>query len=362
MEMKEIKSIKDILVINPGSTSTKIAIFTEGASRLLFETNIVHDEEKILSFPDVASQKDYRRETVLAYLKEQGYDLSALSAVVGRGGMIIGLKGGGYIINEKLFEKMASPELPQHASSLGALVAYPIAQELGIPSYIYDSTMGCDLLDIVKITGIAEIEKYGATHLLNSRAQAIKYADSIGRDYRDMQIIVCHMGGGITANAWRDGKVIDVASYDDGPMGPERSGGVPLLLFNQLCFDGKHTRADMDKLVSGKGGVYSYLGTKDCREVEKMIADGSERARVVYEAMALQVAKAIAGLSCTLEGKTDVIILTGGVAHSKMLTDRIKAFCGHIGKIEVMPGESEMEALAQGTCRMLRGEEEAREY
>lgn len=354
--------IKDVLVFNPGSTSTKIAIFTEGGSKLLFETNIVHDEGKVLSFPDVASQKDYRKETVLEYLRKQDYDLSRLSAVVGRGGMIIGLKSGGYAINERLYEKMASPELPQHASSLGALVAYPIAQELGIPSFIYDSTMGCDLLDTVKITGIAEIEKYGATHLLNSRAQAMKYAASVGRDYKEMQIIVCHMGGGITANAWKGGKVVDVASYDDGPMGPERSGGVPLLLFNKLCFDGKHTQADMEKLISGKGGIYSYLGTKDCREVEKMIQDGDERAKLVYEAMALQVGKAIAGLSCTLEGKVDVIILTGGVAHSRMLTDMIKGFCGHIGKIEIMPGESEMEALASGACRMLRGEEEAKEY
>ena len=196
--------IKDVLVINPGSTSTKIAIFTEGGSKLLFETNIVHDEGKVLSFPDVASQKDYRKETVLEYLRKQDYDLSRLSAVVGRGGMIIGLKSGGYAINERLYEKMASPELPQHASSLGALVAYPIAQELGIPSFIYDSTMGCDLLDTVKITGIAEIEKYGATHLLNSRAQAMKYAASVGRDYKEMQIIVCHMGGGITANDRND--------------------------------------------------------------------------------------------------------------------------------------------------------------
>ncbi|MGN0658227.1 MAG: butyrate kinase [Emergencia sp.] len=353
--------VKDILVINPGSTSTKIAVFA-GGKEVRFETNIVHDEEKINEFPNVASQRNYRKEMILDYLRQNSYDLSELSAVVGRGGMVYELSGGGYRVNEKLCTRMASPEIPQHASSLGALLAYAVAKPLGLPAYIYDSTMGCDLLDIAKITGIAEIEKYGATHLLNSRAQAIRYAQSVGRDYRDMQFIVCHMGGGITANAWKDGKVIDTAAYDDGPMAPERSGGVPLLLFKKLCFDGKHTEEDMERLISGKGGLYSYLGTKDCREVEKMIADGDDYAKTVYEAMALQVAKAVAGLSCTLKGRVDVIILTGGIAYSKMLTGMIEEYCGHIAKIEVMAGESEMEALAAGALRMLTGEEEAREY
>lgn len=356
------KEIKDILVVNPGSTSTKIAVFAGDGETLRFETNIVHDEGKILEFPNVASQRNYRKEMILAYLFGQNYDLSGLSAVVGRGGMVYELSGGGYQVNEKLCARMASPEIPQHASSLGALLAFALAAPLGILSYIYDSTMGCDLLDIAKVTGIAEIEKYGATHLLNSRAQAIRYAASVGRDYRDMQFIVCHMGGGITANAWRDGKVIDTAAYDDGPMAPERSGGVPLLLFKKLCFDGRHTEEDMEKLISGRGGLYSYLGTKDCREVERMIEEGDSYARMIYEAMALQIAKSIAGLSCTLRGQVDVIILTGGIAHSKMLTDMIAGYCGHIGKVAVMAGESEMEALAAGAVRMLKGEEEAKVY
>lgn len=356
----DAKDIKDILVVNPGSTSTKITIFTNDNKDIAYEENVIHDEQKILEFPTVASQKNYRKEMILDLLDKAGYDLKNITAVVGRGGMLFGLEGGGYQINEKMYNKMASPELPQHASSLGALLAYSIAEPLGIPSYIYDSTMGCDLLDIAKITGISEIEKYGATHLLNSRAMAISYAKSKGRDYKDMNFINCHMGGGTTANAMRHGKVIDVAAYDDGPMAPERSGGVPLLLFNKLCFDGKHTEEDMEKLIAGKGGLYSYLGTKDCRDVEKMIDDGDHYAAMIYEAMAFQVAKSIAGLSCALEGKVDVIILTGGVAYSERLTDEIKKYCGHIAPIEVMPGEKEMEALANGTLRMLKGEEETK--
>ncbi len=357
-----MNQIKDILVINPGSTSTKIAVFAGDGEFRRFETNIVHDEAVILKFPDVASQQEYRKEMILSYLDEEGYELHNLAAVVGRGGMVYGLSGGGYVVTETLCSRMASSDIPQHASSLGALLAYAVAKLLRIPSFIYDSTMGCDLLDIARITGIAGVEKYGATHLLNSRAQAIRYATSIGRDYKDMQFIVCHMGGGITANAWREGKVIDVAAYDDGPMAPERSGGVPLLLFKRLCFDGKHTEADVEKMISGCGGLYSYLGTKDCRDVERRIDEGDAQAKTVYEAMALQVAKAIAGLSCVLQGRVDVIILTGGIAHSKLLTGMIEKFCGHIGPIVVMAGESEMEALAAGAVRMLRGEEEAKIY
>lgn len=354
--------VKDILVINPGSTTTKIAVFTENNTKKLFETTIVHDEEKILSFPTIASQEDYRREMLEDYLKEHGYDKSRLSAVVGRGGMAFELSSGGYLVNKTLCERMASPELPAHASSLGAILAYDIAEELGIPSYIYDSPMGCDLTEVAKITGIAEVEKYGAIHLLNSRAMAMDYAKQTGRDYNDLDLIVCHLGGGITANAQKHGKVVDTAGYDDGPMAPERSGGVPLILFKNLCFDGKHTSEDMDRLISGKGGMYSYLGTKDCIEVEKRIEAGDEKAAVVYEAMAYQVAKSIAGLSVALEGHVDAIIITGGIAHSKMLTDMIKKYAGHLGNIVVMPGEKEMQALADGAMRMLKGDEAANVY
>ena len=360
MEPMQEKDIRDILVINPGSTSTKIAVFRDRNRTVLFEKNIEHDEEEILAFPHIAAQRSYRQEIILQELKALGYDMQNLSAVVGRGGMLYRLKSGGYLVNHRLCMEMASLDLPQHASSLGALLAFAIAEKLGIPAFIYDSTMGTEPLEIAKITGIAGVEKHGAIHLLNSRAQAIKYAERIGRDYHDLNLIVCHMGGGITASALQNGKVIDYASYDDGPMAPERSGGVPLLRMKQLCFDGKHTEEDIDKLIAGKGGLYSYLGTKDARKVEEMIAGGDSYAELIYEAMGFQVAKSIASLSCALQGKVDVIILTGGVAHSDWLCDVIRKYCGHIGPIEVMPGESELEALANGALRMLLGEEEAK--
>ncbi|MDY2960530.1 MAG: butyrate kinase [Hornefia sp.] len=360
----KIGEIREILVINPGSTSTKIAVYKmderDEDLKVLFEENIVHNEDEVLAFDTIADQKDYRQKTVLNWLSNKGYELSGLTAVVGRGGMLNELKGGGYMINDTLYKKMQSPRLPQHASSLGALLAYAIAKPLGIPSFIYDSTMGAELLDVAKITGVAGLEKQSATHLLNSRAQDIKYAKSLGKDYREMNFINCHMGGGITVNAMHGGKVIDVYSYDDGPMAPERTGGIPLLLFKRMCFNEEYTESDIERVIAGKGGLYSHLGTKDAREVEARVDAGEPYATLVYEAMGFQAAKAIAGLSCALLGNVDAVILTGGIARSKWLTDKIEKYCGHIGKVVVMPGESEMEALAEGTKRMLLGEEEYR--
>ncbi|HKM29021.1 MAG TPA: butyrate kinase [Anaerovoracaceae bacterium] len=352
--------ITDILVVNPGSTSTKIAVFRDGKE--FFEESLMHDPDKLLGFGSIAGQMDYRVQVIKEILKEKNYDIKTLAAVVGRGGMIIGLKGGGYLVNKKLSDAMASPDIPQHASSLGAMIAFRIGESIGIPAYIYDSTMGCELIDVAKITGIAGLEKYGCCHVLNSHAQAMKYAELIGRKYEDLNLIVCHMGGGITACAQSGGKIVDTAAYDDGPMAPERSGGVPLLLFKEICFDGKHTEEDIDKLISGKGGLYSYLGTTNCIDIEKRIAEGDAEAELVYKAMAYQIGKAIAGLSAPLHGKVDAVILTGGVAHSKMLTDMIEDYAGHIGKFVVMAGERELEALAEGAARMLSGKEEAHVY
>lgn len=354
------REIKDILVINPGSTSTKIAVFRD--KKALFKENVFHDVIKINSFPEIGDQKDYRREYILNQLKDKDYSLDNLSCVVGRGGMLIDLEDGGYRVNEKLCKAMEDPKLPPHASSLGALIAYGIAENLGIPAFIYDSPMGCDILDVAKVTGMAGVEKYGCCHVLNSRAQAMRYAQTIGRDYKDLNLIVCHMGGGITVNAQKNGHIIDTSAYDDGPMAPERSGGVPLLLFKNLIFDGSFTEKEIGEVISGKGGIYSYLGTKDCIEVEERIKRGDEYAHHIYEAMAYQTAKAIAGLSAPLKGKVDGVILTGGLANSKMLTDMIEDYAGHVGKFVVMPGELEMEALAEGAMRMLLGEEEAKEY
>ena len=350
----------DILVINPGSTTTKIGVFRD--LEPLFEETVTHDPDKLLAYGSIGAQLPYRSQLIKEFLAEKSYDMNCLKAVVGRGGMVIGLKSGGYRINPALCEAMKSPDNPQHASSLGALISYDIAEQFGIPSFIYDSTMGCELSNVAKVSGFAELERYGCYHVLNSRAQAMNYAQSIGKKYEDLNLIVCHMGGGISASAHKGGRIIDGVSYDDGPMSPERTGGIPLLLWTNLCFSGKYTKEELDKIICGKGGLYSYLGVTDCREVEKLIDAGDSRAAEVYEAMAYQVAKGIAQTAVALKGKVDAVILTGGAAHSRRLTDMIKDYAGFIGEFVIMPGEDELLALAKGAERILEGKEEAHIY
>lgn len=347
----------DILVINPGSTTTKIGVFRK--DELLFVETLTHDPNELLAYGNIGGQLPYREEVIKNVLAGKNYDMNALRAIVGRGGMVIGLSGGGYLVNPELCEAMKSPKNPQHASSLGALLAYALANTLGIPAFIYDSTMGCELSEVAKISGLAEIERYGCYHVLNARAQAMNYARSIGKDYKELKLLVCHMGGGISVSVHRNGKIIDGASYDDGPMSPERSGGIALLLWTKLCYSGKYTQEEAEKLICGKGGLYSYLGVTDCRAVETMIERGDEKAALVYEAMAYQIAKSIAEMSVPLKGEVDGVILTGGMAHSKKLTDKIRSYAGHIGEFIIMPGEDELGALAKGAERILDGEEDA---
>lgn len=355
-----MKSETDILVINPGSTTTKIAVFRD--LKILFEETITHNPEELKEMGDIFGQLPFRENLIREVLHKREYEIKDLSAAVGRGGMIIGLHGGGYRVTPRLCKAMKNPGNPPHASSMGAQLAYDIAEPLGIPAFIYDSTMGCELSEVAKVTGLAGLERYGCCHVLNSRAQAMNYAKSISRDYKDLNLIVCHMGGGISVSAHKKGVIIDDSTYDNGPMAPERTGGVPLILWTRLCFSGKYTEEQIGKLISGQGGLMSYLGVTDCREVEAMIELGNKKAALVYEAMAYQVAKAIAMMSVALKGKVDAIILTGGAAHSEKLTGMVTDYASHIGKFVIMPGEDELLALASGADRILKGEEEGRLY
>ena len=350
----------DILVINPGSTTTKVGLYREG--KIVLELKIAHDPDKLLAYNSIPAQLPYRLEIIDKFLKENGVDKSRLKAVVGRGGMIVSLCGGGYLVNDQLCKALQNPAIPQHACNLGAIIAEAFAEPLGIPAYIYDSPMGCELSPVAKISGLEEIERYGCYHVLNGRAQAINYSKEINIPYKDLNLIVCHMGGGISVMAHDHGKIVDGLSYDDGPMAPERTGGIALIQWTDLCFSGKYTQSQMLKLIGGKGGLYSYLGTTDCQEVEKIINEGgekSQKAKVVYEALAYQVAKGIAQMSAALKGKVDGVILTGGAAHSKLLTSMIEEYAGHIGKFIIMAGEDELLALAKGAERILSEEEEA---
>ncbi len=350
-----------LLIINPGSTSTKLALFED--QKKLVQENIEHDASMISKFNTVVEQVPFRTEVIKEFISRYGYSIEDLSAVVGRGGIVFGLHAGGYLVNDDLVTALSSDKYSSpHASNMGGLLAKAFADQAGLPSYIYDAVTGGDLEDVATITGFPEVIRSSTSHLLNSHAMAVKYAQSIGREYKDLNLIIAHLGGGISVSAHSHGKLIDSVGDDEGHFSPERSGTIPQFSLIDLCYSGKYTKDEMKKKVRGKGGMYAHLGTSDCRKIEDMIANGDKHAELIYDAQALQISKSIGLLSVTEKGKTDAIILTGGVAHSELLTEKIKEYVSFIAPVVVLPGENEMEALAFGGLRILNGEEEARTY
>lgn len=344
-----------ILAINPGSTSTKTALYQD--EELIFLNQTEHSEAELSGFSDILDQLDFRLEVIRSILKKNMFSLESLNAVVGRGGLLPPVNAGGYLINEALKGVILSGTLSPHASNLGALLASRIAEPLNIPSYIYDSVSSHEFKEIAMITGIPEYLRHSQCHVLNSKAMGRKVAAKFGKNYEDLNLIVAHLGGGISISAHEKGKIVDAIGDDAGPFSPERTGSLPLLYIVDLCYSGQYTKREMIKKIRGMGGIKAHLGTHDCRVVEKMIAAGNDRAKLIYEAEAYQIAKGIGELAPVLKGKVDYIILTGGIAFSKMMTDMIKEQVDFIAPIEVMPGEMEMEALALGALRILRGEE-----
>ncbi len=349
-----------IFVVNTGSTSTKIALYED--EKEIFTKNLSHPDELISKFDDVQDQLNMRLEFVRSYLKEKEFNVKELSCVVARGGMLVPVKSGAYEVNELMLDRVENRPVMEHASNLAAPIAYDIAKEAGVPSYIYDSVMTDEFPDIARISGMPDIPRNSTSHVLNTRAMAIKYAKSIGEKYEDINIIVAHLGGGISINIHHEGQIIDLISDDEGPFSPERAGRVPCRDLINLCYSGKFDKKTMQRKLRGNGGLKAYLNTIDAREVEAMIQEGNEYAKMIYQAMAYQIAKGIGELATVVDGKVDVVILTGGIAHSKMLTSWIKNKVSFIAQVEIMPGENEMEALAYGALRVLKGEEEAKEY
>lgn len=349
-----------ILAINPGSTSTKIALY-EDEKEILVKT-LDHAVEEIEKYDKIVDQFQMRKEVVIAFLKENGYDVNMLDAVVGRGGMLPPVKAGAYRVNDLMVDRLKNRPLMEHASNLGAVIAYEIAGLIGKPAYIYDSVKVDELSDIARVSGMPAIPRISTSHVLNSRAMAIKTAEKYNKKLEDMNFVVAHMGGGISLGVYEKGRLVDIVSDDEGPFSPERSGRVHCRELISLCFSGKYDKKQVVRMLSGNGGLKGYLGVIDAREVEKMIESGNEEARLVYEAMAYQIAKGIGELATVVKGKVDAIILTGGIAYSKMITGWIKERVEFIAPVEIMAGENEMESLALGTLRVLRGEEAAREY
>jgi len=349
-----------ILAINPGSTSTKIAIYEDETERYCETIN--HSNEELAAFQNIADQFRFRTEIVISHLKKNNFDINKINGIVGRGGLLPPVHAGGYIVNQRMKDRIMLGPILAHASNLGALIADAIAMPLGIQAWVYDSVASDELREIARITGFPEISRHSFCHVLNSKAIARKVAANYGKDYIDMNFIVAHLGGGISISAHEKGRIVDSITDDGGPFSPERSGSIPLSYVVDMCFSGSYDKKAIYNKLRGLGGLKAHLGTHDCREIEKWIERGDMKAKAVYEAMAYQVCKGIGEMSPTIDGKIDAIILTGGVAYSKMLTSLISDRITFLAPVIIMPGEKEMESLALGALRILRGEERPREY
>lgn len=350
-----------ILIINPGSTSTKIGVY-EDETQLMEET-LRHTTEEIAQYDTIYDQKDFRKNVILDVLKEKDVDLNSIDVVVGRGGLLKPIPGGTYATTPELLEDLKIGKQGQHASNLGGLLAYDIAQEIDVPSYIVDPVVVDELQDVARLSGHPLMDRVSIFHALNQKAVAKRYAKETGKAYDELNLIVVHMGGGVSVGAHKNGQIIDVANAldGDGPFSPERSGGLPSGQLMKVCFSGDYTQAEVGKMINGNGGFNAYLGTNDMREVVEM-AKTDEKAALVRDAFHYQLAKEIGSMAVVLDGKVDQIILTGGIAYNQITCDYFKDHCGFIAPITVYPGEDELLALAQGALRVMNGEEEAKVY
>lgn len=349
------------LIINPGSTSTKIGVFED--ENLLFEETLRHSTEEIAKYATIVDQKDFRKNIILNLLKEKDFDSKSLNMVVGRGGMLKPIPGGTYPVSEELLEDLKIGKQGQHASNLGGILAKEIGDELGIPSYIVDPVVVDELCEVARLSGVPELPRISVFHALNQKAVAKRYAKENQKKYEDLNLIVVHMGGGVSVGAHEKGRVVDVfnALDGDGAFSPERAGGVPVGGLIKMCFSGQFTEKEVYKKFVGNGGLNAYLGTNDMRDVMKM-AEDDDNARLVRDAFIYQVSKDIGSMACVLKGKVDQIIVTGGIAYNKYITDQLEAYAGFIAPFTVYPGEDELLALVQGGLRVLNGEEEAKVY
>ena len=352
-----------ILAINPGSTSTKIAVYKNNKS--IFLKNIKHSADDLKGFSKIADQFEFRKEIILKELKEADIQIDKISAVVGRGGLIKPIESGVYEVNERMKTDIMNCIMGEHASNLGALIADDIAQSIpSAKAYIADPVVVDELEDVARIAGHPKFKRVSIFHALNQKAIARIYAKTIDKKYEELNLVVAHLGGGISVGAHKLGKVIDVnnALDGDGPFSPERSGSLPSHQLAKLCFSGEFTYDQVKKMITGQGGLVAHAGTNDAYEVEMKAKAGDEKAKLIQDAMAYNIAKWIGASAAVLKGKVDAILLTGGIAHNPDIVDYIKEMVGFIANVVVYPGEDEMQALAMNGLMVLRGEVEPKIY
>jgi butyrate kinase len=351
-----------ILAINPGSTSTKAAVFKNEEN---IATSVIrHAPEDFAGCRSLNDQRPIRMKSILDMLSGNNIELSQLDAVVGRGGLLRPIPSGVYLVGENMLSDLSTGFASNHPSSLGGLLAREIGDKVSIPAYIADPIVVDEMDPIARISGIPQIERRSIFHALNAKAVARKSASDMGMKYEDARLIVAHMGGGISVSAHRNGRVIDVNDglYGEGPFTPERCGSLPFEQVVRLCFSGEYTMDEMIGFAVRRGGMLAYIGTNDLREAEERIGNGDEKAREIVEAMAYQVSKEIGSAGAVLKFDVDLIILTGGLAYSTLFTGLISERVGRIARVKLYPGEEELLSLAQGALRVLRGEEAASVY
>jgi butyrate kinase len=351
-----------LLIINPGSTSTKISVFED--EKEVFGETIRHSSEEIGEFKHISDQQNFRTEVILKILKDNQIDIKELDAVVGRGGLLKPILSGTYNVNDNMLKDLKESIKGEHASNLGAIIANEISKSIGKSAFIVDPVVVDEMEEIARLSGVPELPRKSIFHALNQKAVAKRYARENSKNYEDINVIVAHMGGGVSVGAHKKGKIVDVnnALDGEGAFSPERSGGVPSGDLARMCFSGKYTLEEILKKITGKGGFVAYLDTNDARVVESAALDGDPKAKMVHDAMGYQVSKEIGAAATVLNGNVDAIILTGGMAYGKPMVNLIRERVGFIAPMVIYPGEDEMLALAQGVIRVLNGEEEVKEY
>ncbi|MBN2813283.1 MAG: butyrate kinase [Bacteroidales bacterium] len=352
-----------ILAINPGSTSTKIAVYHN--AKPIFLKSILHDPRELSKYSRISDQYEFRKKIILDELKASHINIEIIEAIVGRGGLVHPIESGVYIVNERLRHDLLEGIMGEHASNLGGLIAHDLAKDLPkCQAFIADPVVVDELQDVARIAGHPVFQRYSIFHALNQKATARAYARLMNRKYEELNLVIAHLGGGVSVGAHRKGRVIDVnqALDGEGPFSPERSGTLPSGALVKLCFEGKYSLDEIKRMITGEGGYVAYMGTNSAYEVELLAQDGDERARLIQDAMSYQIGKEIASMCAVLHGDIDAIILTGGISHNPMVVEYIKKMVSFMAPVVIYPGEDEMHALAMNGLMVLKGEVKPREY
>lgn len=362
----EVKPVADVsqdhvLVINPGSTSTKFGVFTRSGPAWV--GTISHPDEELAKFRGMSAlaQLEYRAAPLAAALQEAGFDLQQFAATGGRGGLLPPMECGTYRVDSAMVEELRLARRGEHACNLGAVLALKFARIAGVDAYIVDPVTVDEWQDCARVSGLPLVSRSCIGHALNTKAVARRFAAETGRAYAALRLVVVHMGSGITVSAHRDGRMIDNNTPEEGPFGPDRTGWLPVQGLVRLCCSGTYNAKQLDRMVFGEGGLFAYSGTRDLREVERRIDAGDAEARAVHDAMVYQIAKEAGAMAAVLEGRVDAVLLTGGMAHSERIVARLRAYLDWIAPVRVYPGEDELRALAEGVFRVLDGAEPAKQ-